>query len=73
MNTLHFFDPRPFTAALVTLLVTIVAALAAASLPNIDLGSDGAQATTAPAATEPVAGGPAWVSDPLAPPSLLRR
>ncbi len=71
MHTLHHFDRRPFVAALLALLLTVVMALAAASLPDLEFGSGGATASSPPAATSPQAETPAWVSDPLAPPALL--
>lgn len=71
MHALHHWDRRPFVAALAALLLTLVMALAAVSLPDLEFGSGGATASSAPATTTPAAETPAWVSDPLAPPALL--
>ena len=74
MHALHHWhwDRRPLVAAVAALLLTLVMALAAVSLPHVEFGSGGATASSAPAATTPQAERPAWVSDPLAPPALLR-
>jgi len=72
MHAIHP-DRRPVFAALLALVVAFVLALAAApSLTDLDIGGSAAAPVTAdthPAAAAPE---PVWVSDPLAPPALLR-
>lgn len=75
MQAIHFFDRRPFVAALGALALTGATAAGAAALSEVDLG--GGEAARAPApitlpappapSTQPV-----WVTEPLAPPALMR-
>ncbi len=54
------------------LLLTLVIGIGAAVLPSADLGGSGAAASAPPSVAEQPAGEPAWVRDPLAPPSLTQ-
>ena len=65
-------DPRVMLAALVALLLALVALAATPSLPEVNLGGSTA---VPPASEAPVTGPvppPAWATDPLAPPALMR-
>jgi hypothetical protein len=71
VNEMHAIHPdrRPVLAAVLALMLALVLALAAApSLSDLDLGGGG---TASPVTTETPAN-PVWVTDPLAPPALLR-
>ena len=65
-------DRAILLAALVASLLALLALMAAAPLSDLDLS--GGTSPAPAAADEPAApvGEPAWVTDPLAPPLLLR-
>ena len=66
-------DARVLLAAVAALLCALAAAAAAPSLPDIQLGGDPAPpAAEAPQRQTVTPPEPTWVTDPLAPPSLLR-
>jgi hypothetical protein len=69
MHAIHP-DRRVLLGALVAFLCALVAAAAAPSLPDVDLG--GASAPAPEPVTQHQTGAPTWVTDPLAPPALLR-
>ena len=74
MYAIHF-DRRPLVAALGALALTGAVAAGAAAISEIDLGGDRAVSSPAPVSlpsppapsTQPV-----WVTEPLAPPALMR-
>jgi hypothetical protein len=68
MHAIHH-DRRPPLAAVLALALAIALA-AAPSLSDLDVGGSGP--VTAETRSAPPAADPAWVSDPLAPPALLR-
>ena len=69
MHAIHP-DRRPALAAVLALVLVFVLALAAApSLSDLDLGGSAAAPVTEPQSTP---ASPAWATDPLAPPALLR-
>ena len=73
MHAIHF-DRRPLVAALGALALTGGTAAGAAALSQVDLGGDEAASpapVTLPAPPTP-ATGPVWVTEPLAPPALMR-
>lgn len=66
-------DRRVLMAALVALVCGLAALVAAPSLSDLELGGSGGGAVPAePARTVSSDAAPAWATDPLAPPSLLR-
>lgn len=68
-------DRRPLVAALGALALTGATAAAAAALSEIDLRGGDEAATTAPVTlpTPPAPSTqPAWVTEPMAPPALMR-
>ena len=74
MHAIHF-DRRPLAAALGALALTGTVAAGAAAISEVDLGGDAAGRAPAPVSlpappapsTQPV-----WVTEPLAPPALMR-
>ena len=73
MHAIHF-DRRPLVAALGALALTGATAAGAAALSEIDLG--GGEAATPAPVTLPAPPAPStrpvWVTEPLAPPALMR-
>jgi hypothetical protein len=68
MHALHL-DHRVLLAGLLAFLLAVVA-WAAPGLGDLSLGRGGSAPVTAEPAKGPIA--PVWVSDPVAPPALLR-
>ena len=74
MHAIHFSDRKPFVAALGALALTGATAAGAAALSQVDLGGDEAISpapVTLPAPPAPSTA-PVWVTEPLAPPALMR-
>ena len=65
-------DPRLVLAALVTLLLVVLALAAAPELGDMELSGGRPPVTGEPQPTTGPEPPPAWASDPLAPPALLR-
>lgn len=74
MHAIHF-DRRPLVAALGALALTGATAAGAVALSGVDLGGAGDVRSPAPVTLpEPPAPSmqPVWVTEPLAPPALMR-
>ena len=69
MHAIHP-DRRVLLAALVAFLFALMAAVAAPSLNEIELGGGSAPAASSSGRAE--ASEPVWATDPVAPPALLR-
>jgi hypothetical protein len=75
VNEMHVIHPdrRAVMAAVLALaLAFLLALVAASSLSDLDVGGGRAAPVTVETRSTPAVSDPVWMSDPLAPPALLR-